>query len=98
MDIKLSTISCLVSSVWILGHRASSWHLVLIWGAAHVEQRLSAVGLVMGSWTLLVCDVILVLYLLVVSLFILLVGTDITTNVVTNALIRYHPPPFCAGS
>jgi hypothetical protein len=43
------------------------------------------------SWKLLLCDVLLALYLLVISLFILLLGTDLTTNVVVNTLFRCGP-------
>jgi hypothetical protein len=40
------------------------------------------------SWRLVACDLVLALYLLAVSFFVVLLGADITTNVVTNALFR----------
>jgi hypothetical protein len=40
------------------------------------------------SWTLVLCDLLLLLYLLAISLFILLLGSGLTTNVVINTLFR----------
>jgi hypothetical protein len=45
------------------------------------------------SWKLLLCDLILAIYLFFISLFILLLGADLTTNVVVNTLCRCGPDP-----
>ena len=45
------------------------------------------------SWRRVVCDLALAAYLLFMSFFILLLGQNVTTNVVENALFRSGPRP-----
>ena len=43
------------------------------------------------SWRLVACDLLLALYLLFISFFTILLGANVTTNVVTNSLLRSDP-------
>jgi hypothetical protein len=53
------------------------------------DDRAADQELFLFSWRLVLCDVVLGLYLFVISVFILAVGADLTTNVVINVVCRW---------
>jgi hypothetical protein len=41
---------------------------------------------ILFSWRLVLCDAFIMLYILIITFYLLLLGSNLTTNVVTSAL------------
>jgi hypothetical protein len=43
------------------------------------------------SWKLVLCDAFIMLYVLIITTYLLLLGSNLTTNVVISAILTYVP-------
>ena len=55
---------------------------------AELQENSVGQEFLLFSWKLVLCDLALAFYLLFISFFILLLGQDVTTNVVETALFK----------
>jgi hypothetical protein len=62
-----------------------------MWLAVH-DARRAVVGqeFVLFSWRLVLCDAFIMLYILVATLYLVLLGSDLTTDAVISAIMRWR--------
>jgi hypothetical protein len=49
---------------------------------------------ILFSWRLVLCDAFIMLYILIITFYLLLLGSNLTTNVVTSAVFTYVQSPY----